>query len=219
MNSRTSRILASLLLALLALPIGGCNIVAPVLLLVSGPATFEAEHKLDDKRPTVIFVDDPRSQIPRRALRLEILNAIQDDFLRKGLVEDLIEGQTAIRVADSDSSAGQMSVTEVGRAVEAEVVVWVTVDRFVRPTPAGDTQSSISLRVRVVDAEANRFEYPAKPTGRLVTVTETIRRGTVANAAGARTAAEIDIAKKAGLAAAQLFYEHPVTVHAEDRGL
>ncbi|MEL6795276.1 MAG: hypothetical protein AAFO89_00475 [Planctomycetota bacterium] len=219
MNSRTNRALAACIVAALFAPLGGCNILAPIFLLVSGPETFEAEHKLDDKRPTVVFVDDPRSQIPRRALRLEILNAVQDAMLRKGVIEDLIEGQAAIRVADSDTSAGQMSVTEVGRALAADVVVWITVDRFQRPSPTGDTQASVTLRVRVVDAEANVFDYPASPTGRSVTVTDTIRRGTVANAAGARTAAEIDIAKKAGLAAAQLFYEHAVTVHAEDRGL
>lgn len=219
MNSRINRLAACFASLAVLGTLSGCNILAPVVLLIAGPDTFEAEHKLDDERPTVVFVDDPRSQIPRRALRLEVLNSIQDEFLRKGLVDDLIEGQTAIRVADSDTSAGQMSVTEVGRTIGADVVVWVTVDRFVRPTPAGDSQASVSLRVRVVDAQANTFEYPAAQTGRVVTVTDSIRRGAVANAAGARTAAEIDIAKKAGLAAAQLFYEHEVRVHAEDRGL
>ncbi|MEL6497828.1 MAG: hypothetical protein AAF937_13190 [Planctomycetota bacterium] len=219
MSLRTSRFAALCAAAPLLMSLGGCNILAPLFFIVSGPETFEAEHKLDEQRPTVVFVDDPRSQIPRRALRLEILNAVQDAILRKGLVDDLIEGQAAIRVADSDTSAGQMSVTEVGRALEADVVVWITIDRFIRPSPTGDTQASVTLRVRAVDAESNTLDYPTAPAGRSVTVTDTIRRGTVANAAGARTAAEIDIAKKAGLAAAQLFYEHAVTVHAEDRGL
>lgn len=214
---RRFAVLAAGVLALA--PLAGCNIAAPLFFIVAGPATFEAEHKLDRKRPTVVFVDDPRSQIPRRALRIEILNAVQDEILKKDLVDDLIDGQAAIRVADADSSAGQMSVTEVGRSAEAEVVVWVTVDRFVRPATTGDAQPSVSLRVRVVDALANSYEFPASPTGRAVVVSDTIRRGSVANAAGARSAAEIEIARKAGRAAAQLFYEHPVTEHAADRGL
>ncbi|MEO0629300.1 MAG: hypothetical protein AAFY46_01050 [Planctomycetota bacterium] len=219
MNSRTSRALAVASILVAGASLAGCNIVAPLFFLVAGPETFEAEHKLDDKRPTVVFIDDPRSQIPRRALRIEILEAVQDEILRKGLVDDLIDGQAAIRVADADSSAGQMSVTEVGRAIDAEVVVWVTVDRFVRPVATGDTQPSVSLRVRVVDAVANSLDYPGAQTGRVVVATDQVRRGAVANAAGARSAAEIEIAKKAGRAAAQLFYEHPVTEHVADRGL
>ncbi len=217
MNLRTKPAVAAVL-ACSALALGGCNIVAPLFFIVAGPETFEAEHKLDEERTTVVFVDDPRSQLPRRALRLGLLEAVQDEMLRKNLVDDLLDGQAAIRVADADSSGGQMSVTELGRSIDADVVVWVTVDQFVRPTPTGDVQPSASLRVRVVDTEANTLLYPESPTGRAVRVSDTIRRGAVANAAGARSAAEIAVANKAGIAAAQLFYEHEITQHVADRG-
>ena len=214
------RALAALaVLGVFAGAMAGCNIVAPIVLLVAGPPTFEKEFDLDSDRPTVVFIDDPRSQLPRRALRIELLNAAQDDILRKSLVKDLIDGQAAVRVADADSTGGQMSVTELGRTIGAEVVIWVTVDQFVRPDTTGDVQPIVSIRVRVIDAEEDTLLYPKSPTGRAVRVTDAVRRGAVANAAGARSAAEIAIVQKVGKAAAQLFYEHPVTEHVADRGL
>ncbi|MEO1585014.1 MAG: hypothetical protein AAFR96_10655 [Planctomycetota bacterium] len=202
-----------------ALPFaGGCNIVAPLFFLVAGPDTYEAEHKLDDERATVVFIDDPRSRVPRRALRLEMLKAVEESLLSRGLVDTLLDGQAAMRVSDGDSTGGRMSITELGRTIGADIVVWVTVDEFVRPGVSGDTQPSASIRVRVVDAESNEVQFPADPAGRPLRVSDAFRRGAVANAAGARSAAELAIASKAGGAAAQLFYEYPVTRRIADRG-
>lgn len=204
--------------AALTLAAAGCNYIAPIIILVEGPPKYEAEFKLPKDRTAVVFVDDPRSQIPRRAIRVAMIEAAETDVLRKNLVKDLVSGQSALRVAQADQSAGQLSVAEVGRAVESEVVIWATVDSFTRADTSRNQEPSVTFRVRVVDATDNKILWPEDTAGRRLVVTLTPRIGAVASDAGASTAAELQIGKNAGLALAQLFYEHPQTDHAAEAG-
>ena len=219
MTSTTKR-LAVLLFGLAALlPATGCNIIAPIYYFAVGPPKYEPEFKLDKDKTTVVFVDDPRSEIPRRAIRIAMIQAAEEDILRKSLVKDLVSGQSALRVAQTDQSAGQMSVAEIGRAVESDVVIWVTVDSFIRADTTRNQEPRIVFRVRIVDASDNKVLWPPDPSGRKLEVTLTPRIGTVANDSGAQTTAELQLAKNAGLALGQMFYEHLVTVHAAEPGV
>ena len=222
MTSRTDRLLLSCCLAALIAPLAACNIVAPIFFIVAGPEKIDAAYRLDKDRPTVIFVEDPRSQMPRRALRVSLLEAVEDELLNRGLVETVIGGQAAMRVADNDPSAGKMSVTEIGRAVGAEVVVWITVDSFIRADMTRNVEPAIRMRVRVVDTVEDTILFPTgnaqASVGQPVFVQDTVRRGTVASASGAQSTAELGIADKAGRAAAQLFYSYPVNDRIAERG-
>jgi len=219
---RTRRATPALCLFALLLgvaPLSGCNILGPVFFFVAGPPKYEAEFVLPKDKSTVIFVDDPRSQIPRRALRVTMIETAEKQFLDKGLVQDLIGGQSALHVAQSDRTGGQMSVAEIGRAVGADLVVWVTVDSFVRADVNTNNEPTITFRVRVVDAADNQILWPDSPEGRNMSVRLTSRIGSVANESGARSTLELKLARNAGVAISQLFYKHLTTVHAaEDRG-
>ncbi|MEM8757580.1 MAG: hypothetical protein AAGF47_07340 [Planctomycetota bacterium] len=128
-----------------------------------------------------------------------------------------------MRLADADEADTGLSVTEIGRRMEAGVVVWVTIDSFARIDTSRNVEPSVGMRVRVVDADANEILFPdpasAVPSGYPVVVRESVRQGTVANSGGAQASAELQIADKAGRAVAQLFYTHPVTQRIADRGL
>lgn len=218
MTSTTRRFWCALAGLLLLLPATGCNILGPIYFFAVGPPEFDPEYKLEKDRTTVVFVDDPRSEIPRRAIRVAMIQSAEDDILRKSLVTDLVSGQSALRVSQSDQSAGQMSVAEIGRAVESDVVIWATVDSFTRADVTQNQEPRISFRVRVVDASDNKVLWPPDPAGRMLEVTLTPRIGSVANDSGARTTAELQLGKNAGLAIGQLFYEHLVSEHAAERG-
>lgn len=217
-STRFARMFAALCVGGALLGLAGCSYVAGAIILIEGPPTFEAEFKLPPDRTAVVFVDDPRSQIPRRAIRVAMIEAAERDILRKKLVKDLVSGQSALRVAQADQSAGQLSVAEIGRAVESEVVIWATVDTFTRADLNRNIEPTVSFRVRVVDAKDNTVLWPEDAAGYGLVVTLTPRIGAVANDAGASTAAELKLAQNAGLALGQIFYEHPVTEHAAERG-
>ena len=56
--SRLVRTPLTAALALLALSLSGCNIVAPIVAVAQGPGEVEAVYELNPDRKTVIFVDD-----------------------------------------------------------------------------------------------------------------------------------------------------------------
>ncbi|MCA9273253.1 MAG: hypothetical protein KDA31_09430 [Phycisphaerales bacterium] len=217
MTSRTdvrpTRLILCALLALFTFSSTGCNYLGPIIFFIEGPPKIEAEYKLPKERTAVVLVDDPRSQIPRRAIRVAMIEAAEQDILRKSLVKDLVSGQSALRVAQSDQSAGQMSVAEIGRAVEAEIVIWATVDSFTRADVARSQEPAVAFRVRVVDATNNEILWPGDSSGHPLVVTLTPRIGTVASDAGASTASELKLAQNAGQAIGQLFYQHLVREH------
>ena len=196
----------------------GCNYVGPLIFFIEGPPKVEAEFKLPKERTAVVFIDDPRSEIPRRAIRVAMTEATEQDILRKSLVKDLVSGQSALRVAQADQSAGQMSVAEIGRSVESEIVIWATVDGFTRADVTRSQEPKVALRVRVVDASNNEVLWPDESAGHRMVVTLTPRIGTVASDAGASTASEIKLANNAGKAIGQLFYQHLVSEHMAERG-
>jgi hypothetical protein len=218
MTSTTKRVFFALMGIALLLPTSGCNIVAPIFYFAVGPPEYDPEFSLSKDMTTVVFVDDPRSEIPRRAIRIAMIQAAEEDIMRKNLVEDLVSGQSALRVAQTDQSAGQMSVAEIGRAVDSDVVIWATIDSFVRADTTKNQEPRIVFRVRVVDASDNKVLWPSDPAGRRLEVTLTPRIGTVANDSGARTTAELQLGKNAGQAVGQLFYEHLVSVHISESG-
>lgn len=218
-ESRWLRGLALAAMVLAPVALAGCNYVAPLIILIEGPPKYEPEFKLPKDRTAVVFVDDPRSQIPRRAIRVAMIETAEQDILKKNLVKDLVSGQSALRVAQADQSAGQLSVAEVGRAVESEVVIWATVDSFTRADTARNQEPAVIFRVRVVDATDNKILWPEDSAGHRLVVTLTPRIGAVASDAGASTQAELKLGQNAGIALGQLFYEHLVTEHAAEGGV
>lgn len=219
MTSTTKRVLVMMIGLAALLPCTGCNIIAPIYYFAVGPPEYDPEYKLDKDKTTVVFVDDPRSEIPRRAIRIAMIQSAEEDILRKSLVKDLVSGQSALRVAQTDKSAGQMSVAEIGRAVESDVVIWATIDSFVRADTTRNQEPRITFRVRLVDASNNEVLWPPDPAGRRLEVTLTPRIGTVANDSGAGMTAELQLGRNAGLALGQLFYEHLVTDHMAESGI
>ncbi len=195
----------------------GCNYLGPIIFFIEGPPKIDAEFKLPKERTAVVFVDDPRSEIPRRAIRVAMTEAAEQDILKKGLVKDLVSGQSALRVAQADQSAGQLSVAEIGRSVESEVVIWATIDGFTRADVSRSQEPEVAFRVRVVDATNNEILWPEDSAGFRLVVTLTPRIGTVASDAGASTASELKLAQNAGKAIGQLFYEHLVSAHMAER--
>jgi hypothetical protein len=201
-----------------ALTAPGCNIVAPLVVFIAGPGTVEPEHRLDASRSAVVLVEDPESRMPVRSHRLALIQAMEKRLLEKGLVGELVDGQQALRLADADTSGGRMPVSEIGKRLHADQVVWVTIDSFIRADMTQNIEPRIALRVRVIDSAADAVVYPADPAGRMVVVSDSARRGSVSSATGAQNEIERKLAEKAGRAVVQLFYEYEVPQRLADTG-
>lgn len=194
----------------------GCNILGPALYFAHGPEKTPRVHELSKDRPTVIFIDDRSNKIPRRVLRVTIGEEAERLMLDKKVIATgkLISSQSSLAAASQDKFGEPLPVTEIGRAVNAEVVVYAAVDEF---TLSPDGQSfipTVSMRVKVIDAVSEERIWPAEGSGHPVRIRLPIRQGTAPTSIADQMRAEQELARYAGQALAKLFYTHEA-----DRGV
>ncbi|MEL7472096.1 MAG: hypothetical protein AAGK04_02175 [Planctomycetota bacterium] len=205
----------TLIIALASIAVAGlasCNIVGPAAYFIHGPGNVDAEHKLDPNRSTVLFIDDRGSRIPRRQLRFTIAEEAERNLLDKRRVVDLIDSQAAFAVASNDRHTKPLSIAEIGQAVEAEVVIYATVDTFEVAPTGQELQPIANLRVKVIDAATGERVWPEDRAGYQLPVVMPQQPGAfMASDAGALAKAQRELAVWTGRSLAELFYDVEVT--------
>lgn len=186
----------------------GCNIVAPIVSVVHGPEKVYAVYKLDSNKKTVIFVDDPANKIAQRRARAQIGDAAQTELLRKNKIKEgnMIDTRSAMAVAANGD--GSLSITEIGEAVGAEVIVYALVTRFDLTSDGVDLDPASEIEVKIFDVTTHTRLWP--PAG------EPGYRSTFSGSGGNRfmpqsrtdsLRAQNELAKITGLGFSQLFYD------------
>lgn len=201
--------LAAAAFAPLMLALGACNIVAPAAYLIEGPPTVPAQTSLDPGRPTVIFIDDRASNVPRRSLRVIAGQTAEETMIAEDVVEqeNMIAAQSTLRAASTEDPDDPMSIADLGRAVGAEVVVYLTVDAWTLSSDGVSFSPVVSTRVKVVDAENRVRLWPQGGDGFSLRVEPPRRATDVPRTASERSEAENRLAARLGRAVAKLFYE------------
>ena len=157
-----------------------------------------------------MFVDDPSSKVATRRLRLAIGEAAQEQIIRKNLIDDglVIDARSALAATTRDREGNPLSIAEIGRAVEADQVIYVLVTDFTASPVSDQTKPYAGLRVKVIDADSADRLWPIEDdAGFPLRVT----LPTDASAIGATTRSDTlrvqrALAERSGLAIAQLFY-------------
>jgi len=191
------------------LALAGCNIVGTAAYIVEGPPKVPAQTSLDRDRPTVIFIDDRASNVPRRSLRVIAGQSAEETMIAERVVrqENMIAAQSSLRAASTEDPDDPMSIADLGRAVGAEVVVYVTVDQWTLSRDGVSYSPLIATRVKIVDAENRERIWPQGGNGFSLRIEPTARSGELPRTAAERAEAENDLARRLGAAIAKLFYE------------
>lgn len=202
----------AILLAMFAVAIAsfpGCNVVGPAALLIEGPPKIDAVYELDSKRPTVIFVDDRNNVLKRVALRQSIANAAQQEVLDQGTLTNVIDCKAAYQVTARDKSNNVLSIVEVGRAVQAEVIVYVTVDSFGLSPDGNSYAPAASMRVKVLDVTKDEPRlWPKEREGHAFMASYRQLASKMPETLSEVAQAEDLLAKQCGRAIQQLFDSH-----------
>ncbi|MBL8875088.1 MAG: hypothetical protein JNM86_04750 [Phycisphaerae bacterium] len=208
-RSKVRSVLA-LLVGIALLPSSGCNIIGPAYYFIHGPEKTPAAFTLDKTRSTVVFVDDQNSVLPRRSLRLEIGSAATQLIQTEKLVDDMIDSRGAIVAATRDRDSEPMSVVGVGRAVKAQIVIYVAVDAFSLTGGGVAYSPAARVRVKVLDAENDvRIWPPANlPDGAPLNVNMHEKARNAPTSSAQVAVAENELANEVGVAVAELFFEH-----------
>lgn len=195
----------------------GCNVVAPIAYAIHGPGNVEAVHTLDEKQTVVYFIDDPSSKIAQRRLRYTMADVASQTLLDKKVVLDVLDSRTILAAATKERHGDRMSITELGQAVGADIVIYAVVTNFSLANEGNTFVPSTSMRVKIIDVAEGVRVWPAAESGYLVEVRLPQRPGTTALEEDNRLQTETALAEKAGLALAQMFYKHEITESATRR--
>ncbi len=207
MNTRLpQRALLAAILACAAALAAGCNILGPILFIAHGPPRVPALYQLDPERPTVILVDDPDNRIGSRQFRLEMAAAVEERLLAKKTVRTVIESEQLMRILARERAEDRMAIAEIGRAVGADVVIWIGVQNFELVLDAENVAPRAHLRVKVLDAVAEERLWPEEASHHDLVVSMPRRAAAAPRTSSERRHIMSELAQYAGKAAAELFY-------------
>ncbi|MBK7406053.1 MAG: hypothetical protein IPJ41_15940 [Phycisphaerales bacterium] len=199
--------------------LAGCNIVGPAFLLASGPEKIPQVYKLDEKRPTVIFFDDRAGIIRRAPTRTRITTAAEKALLKAKVVDRLLDSRAASALVANEPRGELMPISEVGRSVGAEVVIYVVPEVYTLSTDGQSYAPTATLRVKILDAVADKRLWPEEREGYALIVKEDTRQGTAPKDASAMREAEDRFADLVGLRLGQMFYSREPDTAADKREL
>ena len=195
----------------------GCNIVGPAFLLIHGPDKIPQQYELDKERPVVIFLDDREFNIPRWPTRERVSAAAERALLDSKAVARVLDSRAASAIVSGEPRGDLMPISEVGRKMGAEVVIYVVPESFSMTTDGQSFSPSSRLRVKVLDAIADKRLWPEEREGYALTVTASTRQGTSPTDSATVREAENEFADLVGLRIAELFYSHEAETAADER--
>lgn len=208
-KARVLHSLAACSLALAALT-AGCNILGPAGYFIAGPESIQPVYQLPPNRATVIFVDDRSSRVPTRTSRELIGTTAEQTILASGVIEDMVQSRLVLAAVKAERFGTPMTIAEVGQAVEADIVIYATVDQFTLSTDGQTFAPEASLRVKVIDAKSDSRLWPAEGTDEgtyRLSIKLPPQQGQLPTSAQ-RLAAEQAFARLIGDRLGKLFYEH-----------
>lgn len=211
MRTHTYKLIATLAAIVLALTlIPGCNIATPIAFAIHGPEKVMPVFTLSEELKTVIFVDDPSSRVTQRRLRYSIADRATKELLAKRVLVDMLDPRGILTAASNERYGEQQSISDLGKSVGADIVIYAVVTDFSLSLEAGTHIPQTSMRIKVIDVATGKRIWPADEMGHVVNIQIPQKPGTAPASSGARLKAEQTLAQRAGLGLAQLFYKHEI---------
>jgi len=188
---------------------GGCNIVGGITYLAHGPEKAPAAHELDEKRKTVVFIDDTLPVVNTRANRVRIGTAAEQRLLDESKIT-MISCQDILAVAGRERASRQpMAIVDMGEVVGAEVVIYAQMVSF-SLSPDGQTFApEANVRIKVLDVISRERIWPVEPEKwYTLTVAAPPRQTNLPKNNSEMEAEYASLADRVGVAIGNVFLEH-----------
>ena len=203
-----SRPLAVLALAAFGLAtIPGCNVVGSAVYVVQGPDKIPAAYELPEERSVLVFIDNRDGRIPERRLVSTASAAAESELLNMAKVADVVDSRPAQLLVRRESSDTPMSIAEVGRSMDASLVIYVAPDEFILSSDGASYSPKLSAYVKVLDVETGARLWPADREGYRLNLSPPPKPGLGPESAADRRAGNVGLANLLGQGIAQLFYD------------
>lgn len=191
--------------------LSGCNYIGPMGYLIGGNGTVKAAYQLDKTRSHVVFVDDRENLLSNRPLRRTIAQCAERTLLDDNAVEksDIISSEAVEAVTAADKWGRPMGISQVGQAVNADVVIYATIDQFTISSDGVSLSPQAVLRVKVVDAKTRERLFPTTENDWHTVQTVVPRRdGMTPKTASEVALEERRLAERVGRDLAYVFIDH-----------
>ncbi|MFG0258656.1 MAG: hypothetical protein ACF8GE_12215 [Phycisphaerales bacterium JB043] len=200
----------ALILLTSSLLVSGCNIIAPGMYLLHGRGQVEPVVVLDPFRPTVVFIDDRASVLPRRSLRMAIGQEADSTLIEKGVVrqEALINSAAPLRYAVDERYGEPRPVSEVGLAVGADVIIYAECVTWTLSRDGASTSPFAMMRVKILDAQNRMHIWPLDGSSAPLRVELPRSAAPLPTTRTEQQALERTLAQTLGFKLARLFYRH-----------
>lgn len=206
--TKATLLLSCLTLALTLIP--GCNVVTPIAYAIHGPEKVMPAFNLEEHAKTVIFVDDPSSQITQRRLRYSIADRATKELLAKRVLVDMLDPRGILTAASNERHGDLMSISELGKSVGADVVIYAVITDFSMSPETGSYIPRTAMRVKIIDVATGKRIWPSNEKGYVLNIQIPQKPGSYPTTTGDKLEVEQSLAQRTGLGLAQLFYKHEI---------
>ena len=211
MRTHTIKLLLPIACAVAVLSmIPACNVLTPIAFAVHGPQKVMPVYTLDKDVKAVVFVDDPSSRVTQRRLRHSIADRATKELLAKRVLVDMLDPRGILTAASNERYGEQRSISELGKSVGADIVIYAVVTDFTLSTQPGTNIPHALLRVKVIDVASGERLWPTSEMGHIANIQIPQKPGSAPTSTGARLELEQKLAQRTGKGLAQLFYKHEI---------
>jgi len=202
--------LVAVALAGMLVCVPACNIVGPVVMLAQGPPTIDAQFELPEGKSLIFFIDDRGNSLPRRNLRQAIAERAQMTLLAEQPKRRVIDARAGMAVAARETASEPTDLVTLGRAVQADLVIYVTIDSFGLSPDGINYLPSSTMRIKVLDTtkDTDPRLWPAETEGFPHSVFPSQRAGVMPTSASERAKSELAFAGMIGESIAKVFFKH-----------
>lgn len=211
-RSTTALIAAALLGLTVAATIGGCNLAAGAYFVLKGPDKTPAVFTLPKECTAVIALDDRGSVVPQRSLRDMIGKTAEEEILKQKLVKEMVAARLASAVMARERTGEPMGIAEIGKAVSADIVIYVVIDSFTL-SEDGQTLSPVATgRVKIVESKTGTRLGPpeADPAGFFPLSVNLPPQGAVSPTTANELALLQELARVTGVYLSRMFWDAEV---------
>lgn len=194
------------------LTLTGCG--APIGWLVNAfapPQKVEPEYVLPQGQCVLVFVDDMINPVNYEPIKSDLTAVINGNLLQYAGVAETISYEEILTLMSADSNFNQMSISEIGDRLGADLVVYVQIKKFSLKDDDSTLlwKGQLEATVRVVKVGEGRLWPEDRPGGHPIRPVETPSTANSAPLYGEQLTRLLAI--KAGKQISQLFYEHEIT--------
>jgi hypothetical protein len=201
------------LLALLAA--AGCQLLAWGITAFSPPQKIPAAYKPPANKRVLVFVDDLDQPADHQPIKAQLTRQLNDQLVANGVAASTVPYEDLLSLAAVSPNFNEMRVTDVGRELNADLVLYVKLDQFtLKEFPDSPLwHGKLSSTIRWVDvAAAVTGEGPLtlwpqdRPVGQPMGPIETRPVENTSQSYGSEVCREL--ASQAADTIAKKFYDH-----------